>query len=107
MFQASFIFTPGSYDDEFYRLDASIDEHAKSLEGYVGVDRWFSADGATTNAIYYWRDMKSVSQFAKFPDHLEAKEKYAQWYDGYQIVISEVKATYGDKRLPHITNLTP
>jgi len=23
-----------------------------------------------------------------------------RWYDGYRIVISEVKATYGDGRLP-------
>lgn len=92
------------YDDEFHRLDAPIDDYAKSLEGYVGVDRWFSADGTVTNAIYYWRDRESVSRFAQFPDHLEAKEKYAQWYHGYQIVISEVKGTYADGRLPHITN---
>lgn len=104
MFSCFFIFKPGSYDDEFHRLDASIDDYAKSLEGYVGVDRWFSADGTVTNAMYYWRDWESVSRFAQFPDHLEAKEKYAQWYNGYQIVISEVKATYGDGRLPHITN---
>lgn len=104
MFACSFIFSPGTYDDEFHRLDASIDDYAQSLEGYVGVDRWFSADGTVTNAIYYWRDRESVSRFAQFPDHLEAKEKYAQWYNGYQIVISEVKATYGDGRLPHITN---
>lgn len=104
MFQASFIFVPGSYDEEFHRLDTSIDEYAQSLDGYLGVDRWFSADGTTTNSVYYWRDLESVGHFAKFPDHLEAKEKYAQWYDGYQIVISEVKAAYGDGRLPHITN---
>ena len=47
--------------------------------------------------------MESVSLFARFPDHREAKEKYAQWYDGYQIVISEVTASYGDGRIPHVT----
>lgn len=107
MFQASFMFIPGTYDEEFHRLDESIDNYAKSLDGYIGVDRWFSADGLQKNSIYYWRDQESVAQFAKFPDHLEAKEKYARWYDGYQIVISEVKASYGDGQFPHITNQTP
>lgn len=103
MFACSFIFKPGNYDDEFYRLDASIDEYAKSLDGYIGVDRWFSDDRSVKNSIYYWRDMESVSMFARFPDHLEAKENYAKWYDGYQIVISEVTASYGDGRIPHVT----
>jgi hypothetical protein len=47
--------------------------------------------------------MDAVSVFARFPDHLEAKEKYAQWYEGYQIVISEVTASYGDGNIPHVT----
>jgi heme-degrading monooxygenase HmoA len=107
MFAASVIFRTGTYDDEFHRLDASIDAYAQSLEGYLGVDRWFSEDGKAQNSIYYWRDMESVSVFARFPDHLEAKEKYAKWYEGYQIVISEVTASYGDGNIPHITSGSP
>lgn len=103
MFAVSFIFVPGTYDEEFHRLDSSIDAYAQSLDGYIGVDRWFSEDRSTTNSVYYFADMATVSVFAKFPDHLEAKQKYAQWYDGYQIVVSEVKATYGDGRLNHIS----
>jgi heme-degrading monooxygenase HmoA len=103
MFAIAFIFRPGTYDEEFHRLDSSIDAYAKSLPGYIGVDRWVSHDGTTTNSTYYWEDMESVSQFARFPDHLEAKQKYQQWYEGYQIVISEVKASYGDGTLNHIS----
>lgn len=103
MFAASFIFRKGTYDDEFHRLDAAIDAYAESLDGYLGVDRWFSEDGKAQNSIYYWRDMETLSVFSRFPDHLEAKEKYAQWYEGYQIVISEVTASYGDGKIPHIT----
>jgi heme-degrading monooxygenase HmoA len=103
MFACSFIFRPGTYDEEFHRLDASIDEFAQSLDGYIGVDRWISGDGTVKNSIYYWRDMDSVSTFARFPDHLDAKKNYRKWYDGYQIVISEVTASYGDGRIPHIT----
>lgn len=103
MFACSFIFRKKAYDEEFHRLDASIDAHAQSLDGYIGVDRWFSDDGKVQNSIYYWRDMDAVSVFARFPDHLEAKEKYAHWYEGYQIVISEVTASYGDGNIPHVT----
>jgi heme-degrading monooxygenase HmoA len=104
MFACSFISRKKAYDEEFHRLDASIDAYAQSLDGYIGVDRWFSDDGKVQNSIYYWRDMDAVSVFARFPDHLEAKEKYAQWYEGYQIVISEVTASYGDGNIPHITS---
>jgi len=47
--------------------------------------------------------MEAVATFSRFPAHHEAKEKYAQWYDGYQVVISEVQATYGDGKMDHIT----
>lgn len=103
MYSCSFIFRPGTYDKEFHRLDDSIEAYAVSLEGYLGVDRWISADGLVNNSIYYWRDMASVSLFARFPDHLEAKKNYARWYEGYQIVISEVTASYGDGAIHHIS----
>lgn len=103
MFQVSFIFAPGTYDEEFHRLDESIDAYAQSLEGYIGVDRWVSADGATKNSVYYFEDYDTVTTFSRFPDHLEAKAKYRSWYDGYQIVVSEVKASYGDGGLKHIS----
>jgi heme-degrading monooxygenase HmoA len=104
MLSASFIFRPGIYDEDFHRLNDSIDAYAHSLSGFIGVDRWFSEDKKTKNSIYYWADRESLDQFAKFPDHLEAKSQYSRWYDGYQIVISEVKASYGDGKIPHITN---
>ena len=33
---------------------------------------------------------------------LGRERQYARWYDGYQIVISEVVRTYGDGRMPHL-----
>lgn len=104
MFSCSFIFTPGEYDDEFYRLDNSIQQYAESMTGYLGTDRWFSEDKLSKNVIYYFKDQESVREFANFSDHKEAKAKYARWYKGYQVVISEVKASYGDGNYPHITN---
>lgn len=104
MISCQFIFAPGEYDERFHELDASIDAFAQSLEGYVGVDRWVSIDGTSRNSIYYFADAETVKTFSRFPHHLEAKNDYRQWYEGYQIVVGEVKAIYGDGRLAHILN---
>lgn len=98
-----FIFQPGVYDDDFHRLDGQIDAYARSLPGFCATETWQSADGRVVNATYYFDDLASVRQLSQFPQHLEAKGQYQRWYDGYQIVVSEVTATYGDGRLPHVT----
>jgi heme-degrading monooxygenase HmoA len=98
-----FIFKPGVYDDDFHRLDRQIDAYARSLPGFRATETWQSAEGAVINATYYFDDMASVRQLSQFPQHLEAKGQYQRWYDGYQIVVSEVTATYGDGRLPQVT----
>lgn len=100
MICCQFIFKPGQYDDDFFRLDGQIDEYAKSLPGFDRVEWWVSKEGDVTNAIYYFADQKSVAQLARFPQHREAKGQVSRWYDGYRIVVSELKATYGDGRLP-------
>ena len=100
MICAQFIFKPGTYDDDFHRLDQQIDAFARSLPGFVRVEIWHSRDGDVINATYYFEDQKSVAQLARFPQHREAKGQVQRWYNGYRIIISQVKATYGDDRLP-------
>ena len=103
MFACSFMFVPGNLDDEFFALDSVIDDYARSLDGFVGVDRWWSEDKKARNVVYFFQDKETVSQFAQFPDHVKAKEEYAKWYQGYHVVISEVTATYGDGRMTGLT----
>jgi heme-degrading monooxygenase HmoA len=94
-----FIFKPGAYDDDFHHLDGQIDHYARSLPGFVKVETWQEPDRGLVNAIYYFDDQESVARLASFPRHREAKEQVQRWYDGYRIIVSEVKATYGDGRL--------
>ena len=54
MFSAAFIFRPGTYDDEFHRLNELIDKAANNTPGYLGAETWQSKDGKTLNATYYW-----------------------------------------------------
>jgi heme-degrading monooxygenase HmoA len=102
MIICQFIFKPGTYDADFHHLDGLIDDFARSLPGFRATETWRSSDGTVTNATYYFDDMAAVRELSNFPKHLEAKGQNQRWYDGYQIVISEVTATYGDSRLPHV-----
>lgn len=95
MICCSFIFRPGTYDDDFHRLDAQIDAYARGLEGFEKVEKWYSEDRAVVNAMYFFRDLDAVKQLATFPTHRAAKRQVDRWYDGYRVVISEVTAAYG------------
>lgn len=100
MICCQFIFKPGTYDDDFHRLDGQIDDYARSLPGFDRVEKWLSPDGDVVNAMYYFADRTSVTMLGRFPQHREAKGQVDRWYDGYRIVVSDVRATYGDGRLP-------
>jgi len=104
MFTISFIFRPGTYDDDFHRLDGAIAATAKQTEGFLGSETWVSGDGKTINAVYYWADLKHLRDFAQAVEHREAKASYARWYDAYQVVVAEIRSVYGDGRLGHITD---
>ena len=101
MISASFIFSPGNYDEEFHALDGKIEAFASSLSGFIGVDRWVSEDGKSRNSIYYFDGMDSVKELSRYPEHLVAKENYRKWYLGYQIVVAEVVGSYGDGYFNH------
>lgn len=103
MFSAAFIWEPGTYDAEFDELNALIEAVATSIPGFIGVEEWSSSDGKRKNATYYWDSLDRLKALSLHPKHLEAKRRYAQWYDGYQVVISEVVKSYGDGAFAHLT----
>lgn len=93
---AQFIFKPGTYDEEFHRLDVEIEAYVATIPGFLGVEKWISFDGQTKNSMYYFESIDAMFQLSRFDAHREAKGKYQNWYDGYQIVVSEIKKSYGD-----------
>ena len=93
---AQFIFKPGTYDDEFHKLDAEIEAFVVTIPGFLGAEKWISFDGTTKNSMYYFETMDAMFELSRYDTHREAKGKYQNWYDGYQIVVSEIKKSYGD-----------
>ena len=103
MYSASFIWEPGVYDAEFHRLNGLLESLARSLPAFRGVDSWQSADGRRKLAVYYWDSLEGLNEFSTHPTHKEAKRQYADWYNGYHIVVSEVVRSYGDGAFFHVT----
>lgn len=99
MICVQFIFKPGTYDDDFHRLDGQIDEYARSQPGFDHVELWQTTDGEIVNAVYYFTDRRALAALSRFPQHLQAKQQVSRWYDGYRIIVSDITATYGDGRL--------
>lgn len=95
-----FIFTPGTYDDEFHRLDSEIDAFARGLNGFIRTETWYSDDRTRVNAVYYFTDRDALAELARFAPHRDAKSKVDRWYDGYTIVLTEVLGTYGTEEPP-------
>ena len=103
MYSISLIFRPGTYDDDYDRLDAAISAIAAETEGYLGSEGWISKDGETKSAVYYWSDLKHLRDFAQHVTHREAKSQFPRWFEGYQVVVAEIRSVYGDGRLQHLT----
>jgi heme-degrading monooxygenase HmoA len=107
MFSAAFIWEPGNYDAEFDELNALIEAVAVSTKGFLGVEEWKSEDGKRRNATYYWDNLESLKALSEHPKHIDAKQKYAQWCNGYHVVISQVVRSYGDSAFTHFTPSVP
>ena len=62
MISAQFIFKPGTYDDEFHKLDAEIEAFVVTIPGFLGAEKWISFDGATKTSMYYFETMDATFQ---------------------------------------------
>jgi heme-degrading monooxygenase HmoA len=104
LFSSTFIFAKKRYDAEFHALDAVIAEVAKSTPGYLGEENWENSATGLVSNVYYWDSLEALQQLMKHPSHLEAKQKQANWLNGYRVEISEVIRTYGDSILASVLN---
>jgi len=107
MISATFIFKPGTYDDEFHRLDAIIMAAALATPGYLGAERWWSEDRSERSVVYYFESQEALRAFSRDETHLDAKRQSKRWYDAYRVVISEVISTHSDGFMEHPLNKEP
>jgi heme-degrading monooxygenase HmoA len=101
MYSSTFTFAKRAFDDEFHALDDVIASVAKSIPGYLGEESWENASNGLISNVYYWESLDALKQLMKHPAHISAKRQQARWLDGYQIVIAQVVANYGDGGVKH------
>ena len=101
MYTATFIFDTKQFDDEFHRLDALIAAAAKETVGYLGEEAWEDPKSGRIANVYYWESELGLKQLIDHPKHREAKSRYSEWLGGYQVVISQVLRSYGDRKIAH------
>lgn len=100
-YTSTFTFAPGPYDDEFHALDAVIAQVARSIPGYLGEETWENRETGLVSNVYHWDSMEALQALMQHPAHAEAKQRQARWLAGYQVVIAQVMAAYGDDRIAH------
>lgn len=103
MYSTTFIFDTRQFDSEFHRLDALISTAAKETDGYLGEEAWEDPKTGRIANVYYWNSELGLKQLIAHPSHVEAKRRYSEWLSGYQVVISQIIRTYGDRTMPHPT----
>lgn len=57
--------------------------------------------------IYYWETLEALETFAAHPQHLEAKRRYAEWHNGFHVVMAQVLNSYGNDQSEHVTSAEP
>ena len=101
MYTATFTFAKRQYDDAFHALDQAIAEAARATPGYLGEEAWENAATGLVSTVYYWASLEALQQLMDHPAHGVAKQRQAEWLDGYHVVIGQVLRSYGDGRIAH------
>ena len=99
MLIASFVFRQHTTNQDFVDLDDEIMRRAQANPGFLKKNKWLSPDGKTIRVDYYFEDKASLQEFRTDEVHRVAKKRYAEWYEGYEVEITEVVHSYSDGKL--------
>ncbi len=100
-FTATFTFAAGAFDAEFHAIDQAIAELARATPGYLGEEAWENPPNGLVSTVYYWETLEALQALMQHPTHRAAKARQKNWLNGYQVVIAQVLANYGDGDIAH------
>lgn len=95
MYLVTFRLDPGEYDAEFHELNDAIQAAAEAIDGYLGKRTWHDPDSEGVLVVYYWESLDALDEFGAHPDHERAKRRWTEWYDAYEVTVTEVLDAYG------------
>lgn len=82
-------------DDEGYgKMAARMDELAKTMPGYLGVESIRSAEGQTIT-VSYWQSEDAIRNWRTNAEHRIAQDTgKSTWYQHYELRIAKVERAY-------------
>lgn len=95
MYLVTFRLDVGEYDEEFHELNDAIQAAAEATDGYRGRRSWNDPESDEILVVYYWESLDALDSFGAISDHETAKQRWTEWYDAYEITITEVVESYG------------
>ncbi|MDH5020933.1 antibiotic biosynthesis monooxygenase family protein [Halobacterium rubrum] len=95
MYLVTFRIDPGEYDEAFHDLNDRIQAAAEATDGYRGKRTWNDPESGDVLVVYYWESLDALESFGADDDHVRAKQRWAEWYDAYEVTVTEVLETYG------------
>ncbi len=90
MYSATFIFRVKQEDENFERFNELVNRAAESNPGFIRRESWSNEAESKRAVVYYWRSLEALEDFSRHPDHLAAKQRYREWYSGYEVIVAEV-----------------
>ncbi|MFB6072233.1 MAG: antibiotic biosynthesis monooxygenase [Halobacterium sp.] len=91
----TFRLDPGEYDEEFHEVNDRIQAAAEDTDGYLGKRTWNAPDSDEVLVVYYWESLSALDSFSDHPDHERAKLRWTEWYDAYEVRVTDVLDSYG------------
>jgi len=95
VYLVTFRIDPGEYDAEFHELNDAIQTAAEETEGYLGKRSWTDSESEEELVVYRWETLDALESFGAVPDHETAKGRWTEWYDAYEVTVTEVLEQYG------------
>lgn len=92
----TFRLDPGEYDEEFHDLNGAIQAAAKDAAGYLGKRTWHASESEEVLVMYYWESLEALESFGAESVHERAKQRWTEWYDAYEVTVTEVIESYGN-----------
>jgi heme-degrading monooxygenase HmoA len=81
-------------DNEYGATAQRMEELAKTMPGYLGIESARGADGFGIT-VSYWRDEASIAAWRRYGEHVLAQERgKREWYRHYDLRVARVERQY-------------
>ena len=85
-------------DGGYAETAARMEELAREMPGYLGIESANSGDGCSIT-VSYWANEAAIAEWKRHFEHRAAQERgKREWYEHYEIRVAKVERGYGGPR---------